>query len=268
MPPFASSAAAASSASVAAPPTPAAAAATFPAISPAVAAALHSAAAAAPPAVVTLASASSHAIIPPISPHAALPSLLAPAAEASVASILASALPPSLGLVFPPAGPPLDPVAAFRLPLQPGLVYPAPSDSERITPTRLLPPLSAAAAAGTRRRKAPYASIPASQVGAPVCNHPIITLAEDADAVHANGQRNRGYKCSFGDYPSAVAHTLKHFATHEPPAGLCMNCFLFHDGTACASPAYDWSSHLGRDHPACPQCHRLHFPPCTPPRLH
>jgi hypothetical protein len=170
--------------------------------------------------------------------------------------------------VFQPPGPTPDPVAAFCLPQQPGLIHPAPSDSERITPTRLLPPLSAAAAAGARRKKCPYSSIPASQVGVPNCHHPIITLAGDAEAVHANGQRNRGYKCSFQDYPSAVAHTLKHFATHEPPVGLCLNCFLFHDGTACASPAYDWSSHIGRDHPACPQCHQLHFPPCTPPRLH
>ena len=81
----------------------------------------------------------------------------------------------------------------------------------------------------------------------------------------ATNKPNRGFKATFWTYHEAVGHILKHFATHAPPRGLCLNCFLFHEGTACASPDYGWSSLLSPSHPACPQCHRLHHPPCSPP---
>ena len=214
-------------------------------------------AATAPSIIATLASAGPGAIVPYTSDLPSLPLLPAQPADTSIASLIGSALPGGLLLPLPAATLSAAPSAAFAIPPQTGLLSPAPPDSERIVPTR--PPAPIADARGRPRH---WSSIPQSQVGQPNHLHPIITTARDADSVHANGVANRGYKATFATYGDALGHILIHFATHEPPVGLCMNCFLFHAGTPCASPEYDWSSLLSPSHPACPQCHRSHFPPC------
>ena len=247
------------------PPSPSPLAPPPPPPSAAALAAAHPAAVA-PGIIATLASASPGAIVPYTSDLTALPLLAAPPADTSIASLIGSALPGYLALPLPDAASSASISTAFALPHQAGLHAPPPPDSVRILPTHPPPPL-----ADTRGRSRPFSSIPRSQVGTPSHPHPIITTARDADSVHANGQPHRGYKATFATFSGALGHILHHFATHEPPAGLCMNCFLFHEGTACASPAYDWSSLLSASHPACTQCLRPHHPPCRPaplPQLH
>ena len=141
----------------------------------------------------------------------------------------------------------------------------APPDDVRITFTRL--PTEESRRRVKSRATGVFASIPFSQDGMPHCNHPIITTAPDADAVHANGIPGRGGKACFHTYPEAVGHILMYFATHRPPDGLCLNCFLYHDGTPCASPDNPWSLLFFSSHPKCPTCHQSHFPPCAPPLL-
>ena len=157
-----------------------------------------------------------------------------------------TSLPPPL--TYSPA------VTAFALPKQDNLLRPPPPNAVRILSTR--PPCSREEAKG---RKAPYAAIPVSQTG----GHPIISTARDSHAVHSNNQVNGGFYKQHATYGGAVAHILKHFATHVMPENLCSNCWLFHTGQ-CNSPTVDWNPLIdSRYHPLCAKCHVQHFPPCV-----
>ena len=263
---YALSASAATAAVAASPSATASAAHSAPSTPLAAAPAATRPAAAAAGIIATLASSSPGAIVPFTSDLAALPPLAAAPADTSIACLLGSALPSYLDLPLPAAASSATTSDAFAPPAQTGLHAAAPPDSVRVLPTRPPPPL-----ADIKSRTKAFSSIPRSQVGMPHHPHPIISTARDADSVHANGVPNRGYKATFDTFGGALGHILHHYATHEPPPGLCMNCFLFHDGTACASPAYDWSNLLAATHPACPQCRRPHHPPCrlaALPELH
>ena len=163
-------------------------------------------------------------------------------------------------LALPPPAATLSSSTAFASPThQPGLVLAPPSAGEWVLPSR--PPSLLSSRQASRR---PYAAIPASAHGSLDCPLPIITTDPSADAIHANGKPNRGYKHSFATYPEAVSHILTHFAHHGFPAGICHNCFTYHGDSPCASPPYDWTSRLGPHHPRCQTCQTFHFPPCHP----
>ena len=123
--------------------------------------------------------------------------------------------------------------------------------------------------AGTKlTSKTKVYSIPASD-HPELRGHPIISFSPSAWSTYADGRPNQGHGRSFTGrkaYDQAVAHILAYFSDPLRPrvSGICMNCFLFHEGTACASLEYDWNSMIDRDvHPTCRHCNlQHHWGPC------
>ena len=234
---------------------------------PQAAAAVTAAAASAPPTIVSLASASPAAAFPYPASHSKLPPPSGPSDEDAMTQIMDCNLADfAAPITLPAPATGLSSDAAFHPPIdQPGLVLAPPSPQDWIVPTR--PPF---APTPQQRSKQPFSAVPVSSFGTPGQPLPVITTDPSADAIHANGRPNRGYKQTFRDHSGAVSHILAHYAHHGFPPGMCRNCFTYHGYDLCASPTYHWSSLLGRHHPRCPICHELHFPPCSPalPSLH
>ena len=202
--------------------------------------------------------------IPLASPTSGTPgAALASMRSASLTNLIDAAAGPSASPVVPPP----SPASSAAAPDQPGLVIQAPPRHQRILPSR--------PADQHIGRRLGWCAVPHGPNG-----NPIITSQSGAFAEHCQGKGNNNFGSVFysaqGGYDSAVAHILAHFANTErsaPPPTLCFNCFLHHLPTECASPRYDWTSLVGRNHPSCSRCGQVHhigqrcpsFPPPPPP---
>ena len=202
--------------------------------------------------------------IPLASPTSGTPgAALASMRSASLTNLIDAAAGPSASPVVSPP----SPASSTAAPDQPGLVIQAPPRHQRILPSR--------PADQHIGRRLGWCAVPHGPNG-----NPIITSQSGAFAEHCQGKGNNNFGSVFysaqGGYDSAVAHILAHFANTErpaPPSTLCFNCFLHHLPTECASPRYDWTSLVGRNHPSCSRCGQVHhigqrcpsFPPPPPP---
>ena len=145
------------------------------------------------------------------------------------------------------------------LPAQPGLIVAPPPPAMRI-----LPFAEQKHAISPSQSNAKWYAIPMARLCTVM--QPILSTDPSVWQTYGEGCENKGFGRTFtraqGGYPAALAHVLAHFS-QKPllhPKGICLNCFLIHPGTPCASPMYDWNLHIrNTSHPACPSCGQQHF---------
>ena len=145
------------------------------------------------------------------------------------------------------------------LPAQPGLIVAPPPPSMRIVPY-----VEQKNAINKSPSNSKWYAIPMAKFC--TVSQPILSTDPSVWQTYGEGCPNKGFGRTFtlaqGGYPAALAHILAHFSQKPQfhPEGICLNCFLIHHGTPCASPMYDWNLHIrATSHPACPSCGQQHF---------